>query len=70
MAGKKGSGWVLWGFHSEHQTTPIKLTGGGIAHCRDEAERRRETGWVCAVYMAGTAPEGLRAQARMEAATG
>ena len=54
---------VLWGYKPSYADAPIKLTGGTRAECA-AAQRSREAegGWLLAVYPAGEAPGGLRAQ--------
>lgn len=56
--------YVVWGFNGSYQRTPIKLTGGNLQRCRRETHYWARDGWTCATYLVGTAPEGLRDQAR------
>ena len=59
-----GSGWVLWGFKPGSTPNPVKITGGSLRDCRTEQKYRTGHGWTCGIYEAGTAPAGLRDQAR------
>lgn len=59
------SEWVLWGFHPQHQRTPIKLTGGNARWVARERKFREGHGWICAVHRPGTEPAYLRLRAEM-----
>ncbi len=48
--------WVAWGINLSYVPCAIKLTGGTLAHCRDEVRfRQRGTGWLgLTIYKEGT----------------
>jgi hypothetical protein len=55
---------VVWGSHPAYANgTPIRLTGGTVAHCRREiAFRKIDDRWSLAVLRPGVRPVALRAQ--------
>jgi hypothetical protein len=70
MTAKTDTEWVLWGFHPAYcGGTPIRLTGGTQRHCRSEQKPRTAEGFTCAIYKQGTAPAGLREQAKQARAS-
>lgn len=56
--------FIIWGFKLSVLPFPIKLSGGALRTCRADMQWWTAEGWTCAIYRAGTAPIGLRDQAR------
>lgn len=60
--------YVLWGFHRlylgpDGSMQPLRITAGSLAWCKvEQSYRSRQGGWTMAIYRAGDAPTGLRAQ--------
>jgi hypothetical protein len=56
--------FVLWGWKPSYCPLglPIKLSGGRRGHCNARHRAYEAEGFKCAVYPAGSAPEGFRLQ--------